>query len=77
MGTKYPDTEHKAARGVKKSIWIEGRAPVARRGSSESHGWTLLSREEHRELFLRNLSTLYAALPGDREDDVCEYCLDD
>ena len=74
MGTKYPDKEHKAVRGVKKSIWIEGRAPVATRGSSKSHGWTLLSRKEHRKLFGESL---YAALPGDIVDDGCEYCLVD
>mmetsp|Transcript_1327 Transcript_1327/g.2636 ORF Transcript_1327/g.2636 Transcript_1327/m.2636 type:complete len:174 (+) Transcript_1327:1219-1740(+) len=71
MGTKYPDKEHKAARDVKKSIWIERRAPDVRRGSSKSHGWTLLFRKEHRRLLGESL---YAALPVDIEDEVCEYC---
>lgn len=70
QGTKYPDRAHRAVRGVKKSIWIEGRAPTSRRGA-DRHGWTLLSREEHRRLLGESL---YAALPSDPKDGVCGYC---
>ena len=70
QGTKYPDRSHRAVRGVKKSIWIEGRAPTSRRGA-DRHGWTLLSREEHRRLLGESL---YAALPSDHKEGGCACC---
>lgn len=71
QGTKYPDRAHKAVRGVKRSIWIEGKAPTSRRGAENRHGWTLLSREEHRRLLGESL---YAALPSYPQAEACGYC---
>ena len=70
-GPKYPDRAHKAVRGVKRSIWIEGRALTSRRGADNPHGWTLVSKEDHRKLLGESL---YAALPSDPQDGSCEYC---
>lgn len=74
MGKQYPDREHRAVRGIRRSIWIEGRGPVARRKASDQiHGWKLLSREEHQRFFGESL---FAALPpAEEDDDLCKYCV--
>lgn len=69
MGTKYPDEQHRAERGITKSIWIEGRGPVTRQ-NGKKNGWTLLSREEHQRFFGESL---FAALPLGN-DDACSHC---
>jgi hypothetical protein len=73
MGSKYPDEKQKAARGVKSSIWIEGRgAATGHKGSDKKYGWTLLSRKEHQELLGESL---FAALPpADDDEDFCADC---
>lgn len=73
MGTKYPNKEHRAAREVSKSVWIEGRSPISRaQPGNDHHGWQLLSRGQHQKLLG---VSLFAALPlDDMEDDECDHC---